>query len=310
MAWHNKRFMPRQLATDNRQSATALDRPLIIAHRGASGLAPENTLAAFRLALALGADGCELDVQLSADGQPVVIHDARVNRTTNRTGAVAALTAEELAACDAGAWFARRLARRPHIRAMANSVASLTKSVANLTKEDSPQFASQSVPTLRDVLRLAAAAKARRVYIEVKGNRRHDNRALLDAVLALVREHRMERVVTLLSFDHQIVRRAKGLAPRLRTAATFGLPGRGHLTARAIIRAVAVAGADEAALHYGLATHRTVAALHERGISVVVWTANSKLIMRRMLTVGVDAVMTNYPNRLADVLTSSAMKSK
>ena len=294
--------MPRQLATDNRQPATALERPLIIAHRGASGLAPENTMAAFRLALALGADGFELDVQLSADGQPVVIHDARVNRTTNRTGAVAALTAAELAACDAGAWFARRLARRPRIRAMANDV-------VNLTKVGSLQFAGESVPALRDVLRLAAA-KARRVYVEVKGNRRRDSQALLDAVLTLVRDHQMERAVTLLSFDHEIVGRAKGLAPRLRTAATFGLPGRGHLTAHAIIRAIEDAGADEAALHYGLATRRTVAALHERGISVAVWTANSKLIMRRMLAVGVDAIMTNYPNRLADVMASSAGKIK
>src|SRR5919206_4427287 len=111
--------MARQLATDNRQLTTAL----VIAHRGASGLAPENTMAAFRLAAALGADGFELDVQLSADGRPVVIHDARLNRTTDRVGAVASLTAAELAACDAGAWFARRLARRPRIRAMAASVA-------------------------------------------------------------------------------------------------------------------------------------------------------------------------------------------
>src|SRR5689334_2474483 len=87
-------------------------RPLVIAHRGASGLAPENTMAAFRLALALGADGIELDVQLSADRIAIVIHDTRLNRTTDQKGAVAALTAAELAACDAGEWFARRLARR------------------------------------------------------------------------------------------------------------------------------------------------------------------------------------------------------
>src|SRR3954467_15312085 len=111
-----------------RKDRTTRERkPLVIAHRGASGLAPENTMAAFRLAVALGADGFELDVQLSADGQPVVIHDARLNRTTDHTGAVAALTAAELATSDAGSWFARRLARRPRTRAMAQSVAKLTK---------------------------------------------------------------------------------------------------------------------------------------------------------------------------------------
>jgi glycerophosphoryl diester phosphodiesterase len=292
------------LATDDRRMLRK-DRttrePLVIAHRGASGLAPENTLTAFRLAIALGADGFELDVQLSADGQPVVIHDTRLNRTTERTGAVAALTAEELAACDAGAWFARRLARRPRIRAMA-------KSVANLTQDNDRRFVGESVPALADVLALAAAARIKRVYVELKGSRRHDNQPLLAAVLALVSQHKMERAVTLLSFDHEIVRRARAIAPRLRSAATFAIPGHGHLTARAIINAVERAEANEAALHYGLATRRTVAALHERGISVVVWTANSKLVMRRMLAVGVDAIMTNYPNRLADLLAAPAGK--
>jgi len=276
-------------------------RPLIIAHRGASGLAPENTLAAFRLAVAMGADGFELDVQLSADGQAVVIHDAHLNRTTNRTGAVAALTVEELAACDAGAWFAHKLARRPRIRAMA-------KNVMNLTQDNDLRFAGESVPRLADVLALAMAARVKRVYVELKGNRRHDKQPLFEAVLALVGQHQMERVVTLLSFDHEIVRLVKATTPHLRTAATFAFPGRGQLTARAIISAVERAEADEAALHYGLATRRTVAALHERGISVAVWTANSKLIMRRMLAVGVDAIMTNYPNRLADVLAADAGK--
>ena len=289
--------MTQQLATDHWPLATA--SPLIIAHRGASGLAPENTMAAFRLALAMGADGFELDVQLSADGQPVVIHDARLNRTTDRMGAVAALTAAELAACDASAWFARRLARRPRIRAMAASV-------AKLTKDDGPQFAGEAVPALGDVLALAAAAQVGRVYVELKGNRRRDKQPLLDAVLKCIKQYKMERAATLLSFDHEIIRRAKAQARRLRTAATFAIPGRGELTARSIISAVERAGADEAALHYGLATRRTVATLRARGISVAVWTVNSKLVMRRMMALGVDAIMTNYPNRLADVLAAHA----
>ncbi len=76
--------------------------PLIIGHRGASGDAPENTLGAFELALQLGADGIELDVRLTADGQVVVIHDATVERTTDGVGAVSNLTWAELQALDAG----------------------------------------------------------------------------------------------------------------------------------------------------------------------------------------------------------------
>lgn len=81
----------------------ASNTPLIIGHRGASGAAPENTLAAFEMALQQGADGIEFDVRLSADGQVVVIHDATVERTTNGVGAVSRLTVAELRALDAGA---------------------------------------------------------------------------------------------------------------------------------------------------------------------------------------------------------------
>src|SRR3989449_9458057 len=80
-------------------------RCLVIAHRGASAAAPENTLAAFRLAADLGADGIELDVRGTADGQLVVLHDASVNRTTDGAGRVAALTLDQLRRVDAGKKF-------------------------------------------------------------------------------------------------------------------------------------------------------------------------------------------------------------
>ncbi|MCI0545666.1 MAG: glycerophosphodiester phosphodiesterase, partial [Candidatus Rokubacteria bacterium] len=82
--------------------------PLVIAHRGASEEAPENTIAAFELALALGADGLEVDVHLSKDDQPVVIHDFTLERTTDGAGPVRALTARELKRLDAGGWMGTR----------------------------------------------------------------------------------------------------------------------------------------------------------------------------------------------------------
>ena len=81
------------------------DRPLVFAHRGGAQLAPENTMPAIDNGMALGADGLEIDVQLSADGIPVVIHDQTLDRTTDRTGPVSALTAAELARVDAGFHF-------------------------------------------------------------------------------------------------------------------------------------------------------------------------------------------------------------
>lgn len=108
----------------------------LYAHRGVSARAPENTLTAFRLALADGADGVELDVHLSADGVPVVIHDATLERTTDGKGAVADCAAQELSRLDAGSWF-------------------------------SADFAGEPVPTLREVLALLSGRL--RVNVEIKG---------------------------------------------------------------------------------------------------------------------------------------------
>jgi len=98
------------------------------------------------------------------------------------------------------------------------------------------------------------------------------------------------------------VKQAKQYAPDIRTAATFSIAGRGSANARSIIDSAARADADEVALHYGLATRRAVEALHKSGFAVSVWTANSKLVMRRLAACGVDSIMTNFPNRLIGVL--------
>jgi len=262
---------------ENRSSASAGGRrPLVIAHRGASGLAPENTLAAFRLAIALGADGVEMDVRLSADRRPVVIHDRRIDRTTDGKGLVAGLNSGELGGLDAARWFERQLSIRPRVRAMAERA-------AGVRAGSKPIF--------------LAGAGLRRIYIELKGEPA-GRRALIEAVVALVRDFRLERSVTLLSFDHEAVRLAKGLAPEVRTAATFALAGRALVTARAILRSAETVAADEVALHYGLATRRVIAALRDRGLGVSVWTANRPLTMRLLIARGVDAIMTNFPDRL------------
>lgn len=278
----------------DRPAAQSNHKPLVIAHRGASGLAPENTLAAFKIAIALDADGIEMDVQLSADNRVVVIHDARVNRTTNATGNVAEFTADQIARLDAGVWFDRRLAIRPRVRAMAERA-------SNCARGNGLKFSGERVPTLEAALALLAPAGLRRVYIELKGDERQ-KQPLLEATVALIREFQLHRSVTLLSFDHKIVKQAKQLDPNIRTAATFAIARRGSGNARSIIDSAVRAEADEAALHYGLATRRTVEALHRSGFAVSVWTANSKMVMRRLAACGVDSIMTNFPNRLTAVL--------
>ncbi|MFY9556294.1 MAG: glycerophosphodiester phosphodiesterase family protein [Blastocatellia bacterium] len=278
----------------NRTVAASATKPLVIAHRGASGLAPENTLAAFRLALALGADGVEMDVQLSADGEPIVIHDARVNRTTNGIGAVSRLTRTELKNLDAGAWFERRLIRRPRGRTIDR-----WPGASELSRE--------TVPTLEEVLDFLAPARVERIYVELKGGRGNKEQ-LLESVLSLVQRFRAERSVTLLSFDHEIIHRAKRFAGDIRTAATFPARGRRLISTRSILRAAENAEVDEVALHFGLVSRRAVEALHERGLSVSVWTANSKIAMRRLTACGVDSIMTNFPDRLRAVLDTPSQR--
>ena len=273
---------------ENVMPGIRLGRPLVIAHRGASGLAPENTLAAFRLAIRLGADGVELDVHLSAEGVPMVIHDKRVNRTTNARGAVSRRTVQELRSLDAGTWFERRLARRARTHAMTRR---LTAS----------SFAGEPLPTLENALLLFESAALERIYIELKGSVASRD-LLLDRVLSLVRRSRLQRSVTLLSFDHAIIRRAKEIDGAIRTAATFAASGRRLVSTRSFVRAAEDARVDEVALHFGLVNRRRVDALHERGLSVSVWTVNSKLAMRRVTACGVDSIMTNFPNRLLEVL--------
>ena len=100
-----------------------MSSPLIIGHRGASAVAPENTMAAFREAIAVGADGIEFDVRLARDGVPVVIHDSTLRRTGGLNKRVADLSAEEISKIDVGSWFA-------------------------------PRFANETVPSLRDLFTL------------------------------------------------------------------------------------------------------------------------------------------------------------
>lgn len=150
--------------------------PLVVAHRGASGEAPENTLPAFELARAQQADAIELDVRVTADGHFVVIHDAAVDRTTNGRGEVAALTLAEIKTLDAGSWF-------------------------------DPAFAGTRVPTLTEVLEWAGGTVD--LCIEVKTP--FPDPALPDLLQAVAGYPRPRLLFA--SFDWQLIRRLKLLAP-------------------------------------------------------------------------------------------------
>lgn len=158
---------------------------MAIAHRGASSYAPENTMAAFDLALELGATHIELDVHLSADAHVVVIHDDALDRTTDGRGPVADRTLAELRALDAGAWFGAA-------------------------------FAGQRIPTLDEVLgRYGGRAH---LHIEIKGR----TPGLVERTAALIRQHGQAGGVTITSFMRSALEETRALAPELPTGWLVG----------------------------------------------------------------------------------------
>ncbi|HEX8638621.1 MAG TPA: glycerophosphodiester phosphodiesterase family protein, partial [Pyrinomonadaceae bacterium] len=124
--------------------SSEIEKPLIIAHRGASALAPENTLAAFRRAIIDGAEGIEFDVRLSKDGAPVVFHDADLKRVGAKNGLIGDYTSEELGKIDVGSWFNRR---KPD-------------------KADE-KFSRETVPTLQETLNFLRSFQGL-IYVELK----------------------------------------------------------------------------------------------------------------------------------------------
>ena len=261
------------------EAATSDSIPLIIGHRGASAIAPENTLAAFFCALDDGADGLEFDVRLASDGIPVVIHDATLQRTASRNFPVSALTSQELGATDVGTWFNRRYPARAR-----------------------PDYARECVPTLRLVLQ-ALGARSRRLYVELKHEPGEDYTLLVSEVVKLVRSLSLTPSVCIESFTLDVVAEVKRLAPEIRTAALFERTlARPILSARAIVAEALACRADEIALHRSLVRERVVRAARLAGMDSLVWTVDSPAWIRRARALGLCALITNHPARLRATL--------
>lgn len=249
-------------------------RPLIIGHRGAAAVAPENTLVSFTRAFADGADGIEFDVRLTRDHIPVVIHDATLKRTAARTGFVAALSAAELSTTDVGSWFNRRFP--VHARA---------------------EYAHATVPTLAQALELPKPAGGV-LYVELKCEP-GEAHALAARVVETVHEHGVDGACVIESFTLAAVAQVHRLAPHLRAAALFDRGVAHPLPSfRAILARARACGAHELALHHTLANARTIAAAHKAGFPVVVWTVDNPARVGRYRALGVRALITNDPARM------------
>jgi glycerophosphoryl diester phosphodiesterase len=250
--------------------------PLIIGHRGASAVAPENTLSAFARAVRDGADGIELDVRLSRDGVPVVIHDASLSRTRLRKLVVARMTSAKLKQTDVGSWFNQQhpdLARLEHTR--------------------------QTIPMLDEVFQLLAnqAPKQFAIYVEIKcGRSRKRNEELACATVAAVQKHGLQDQAILISFNLRTVSIIKHLDQSLRTGALFGQSSALKSPSRIIQSAVACA-ADEILLNHRIVTQKLITAANAKDLPAVIWTVDDPRWILRAGSLGIQALMTNDPTK-------------
>jgi glycerophosphoryl diester phosphodiesterase len=252
---------------------------LIIGHRGDSAHAPENTLAAFDLALRGGADGIEFDVRLALDGVPVCIHDATLRRTALREGVVESLDSAALSAHDVGTWF------NLHHPASARD-----------------EFAAERVPTLAQVFE-RFGDRARVLYVEMKCDSPAHGAPLARAVVELTRAHGLAERVVVKSFAHALVAEAKRLAPEIRAAALFDRNwSRPLVSPRKIIAEATRCGADEISLHRSLLRRATVEEAKRKGFGCVVWTVDTLFWLRRARSLGLRAVITNRPAEMRAAL--------
>jgi len=244
-------------------------RPLVFAHRGGCALGPENTIAAFDLGMASGADGLELDVHLSRDGVAVVCHDDTLERTTNASGLVGSLTAAELAQVDAGCRF------------------------CDANGEYCFRNRGIGIPRLRDVL---VRYPNVRVIVEMKVNDPAMGRAVVDDVRTAKAEDR----VCAAGYGQASIDAVRAALPRLATSAChpevhvalyrswLGFP----------VRRPPYGGfqVPEKAGRIRVVSRRFIRHAHQADLRVQVWTVDEEADMRRLLSWGVDGLISNRPD--------------
>lgn len=238
-----------------------MTRPWIIAHRGASALAPENTLAAFERGLKDGADGIELDVTLSSEGVPVVIHDDTLVRTAGGEGWVWSKSIFDLKKLDAGAWF------------------------------PAGGYVNERIPTLAEALEVAAG---KIVNVEIKSSREAAKnggpspRTLALATVRVIEAHADPDAIVVSSFDPRVLRHVKRIAPHLK---------RGFLRSARQFRwwtpFARLAAPDY--IHPDVALSAAAANWIGGWDKLLVWTVDAGMEQERLAAAGVKAIITNRP---------------
>ena len=248
-------------------------RPLVIAHRGGAGLAPENTLRAFENAVNLGVDVLEIDVRGTADGAIVVIHDATVDRTTDGTGRVGEMMLAELKKLDAGYRFSPDGGKTFPFRA-----------------------SGVTISTLEEVFKAFPQMK---FNIEPKPG----SPSIVKPLCKIIREHGKANGVVVASFSQSILDEFRSECPEIATSASSTEVGKFlTLYKTGLTRSFSPAMQALQVPHFTGITKEFVEAARERNLKVHVWTVNEAAEMRRLLEAGVDGIMTDYPDRLLSLI--------
>ncbi|MGG1658929.1 glycerophosphodiester phosphodiesterase [Brevibacillus sp. NRS-1366] len=237
---------------------------ICMAHRGWSGKAPENTLSAIRLAMENpGILAMEIDVQLSRDGIPVLIHDFTLERTTTGSGLVMDHTLEELKGLDAGSWFDEK-------------------------------FAGERIPTLEEAL---LAVKGRcTLNIELKATS-DMYPGIAEKVLELLEKHDRKQDVYITSFDHELIRHVRKLDQSVETGLiVFGRPV-------LMLEQMEEAGATILSMGYPYLTRELALAAMEKGYKVIAWTLDESQHIRSVMEWHKDVqICTNHPDRMLKMI--------
>jgi len=242
-----------------------LDSPTrVIAHRGFSARAPENTLTAIRQAIEVGADMVEVDVTMTADGHVVCLHDETLDRTTDGQGLPTDLTLEAIQKLDAGSWFA-------------------------------PGYAGERIPTLTEVFETVKD----RILINVEIKPEAVEHDVVPKVAAIIVEHEMLDSVVVSSFSPEALRRMKTTDPAVITATLFNKEVH---TDRDPLEIVLEVGSRGFNISSKRVTPKMIERCHRHGIPVAVYTVNEAPDMRRLIEMGVDAVFSDYPDRMLEVV--------
>ncbi len=241
---------------------------VVIAHRGASAYAPENTHSAFKMAIEMKAEMIELDLLLSKDGIPVVIHDQNLERTTGKKGDVSDFTLADLRVLETGAWFDKK-------------------------------FKGEPFPTLEEVLTYTKDKIA--VNIEIKHEAVTDTAkdGIVDKALKLVYNAGMEDQVIFSSFDYRVMEHLNELDPEMPKALLYEKSQSGNLTPKELVEKYTV---DAFNCSYKELSEEWIEELTTHNIPFFIYTVNDKTLMEKITKAGARGIFSDYPDVLKQVV--------